>query len=82
MYARKGEKQHRSYLKKILWGRGIFFRWLAKKIEKTDLHFFVCQRCGSTLKELPEDKCPICEGPVEHYKEVEKVKQAPSKPGF
>lgn len=74
MYAWKGEKQHRNYLKRMLWGKGIFFRWLAKKIEKKDLHFFVCQRCGSSLTELPQDKCPICDGPVEHYKEVVRIR--------
>jgi rubrerythrin len=74
IYAWKGERQHRNHLKKVLWGRGIFFGWLARRIEKSDLQFFVCQRCGSTLTEFPEDKCPICEGPVELYEEVERTK--------
>jgi rubrerythrin len=61
-------------LKKVLSGTGIFFGMLAKKIEKTDVRFFVCQRCGSTLTALTEDTCPICKGPVAGYKEVERIK--------
>lgn len=74
MYAWKAEKQHRDLLKKVLSGTGVFFGLLAKKIKKTDVQFFVCQRCGSTLTELPEDMCPICKGPVAGYKEVERIK--------
>ena len=74
IYAWKAEKQHLDLLKKVLSGTGIFFGMLAKKIEKTDVRFFVCQRCGSTLTELPKDRCPICKGPVAGYKEVERIK--------
>ena len=74
MYAWQAEKQHRDLLKKVLSGTGIFFGVLAKKIEKTDVQFFVCRICGSTLTELPEDVCPICQGPVAGYKEVERIK--------
>ena len=73
-YAWQAEEQHRDLLKKVLSGTGIFFGVLAKKIEKTDVQFFVCQRCGSTLTALPEDTCPICKGPVAGYKEVERIK--------
>jgi rubrerythrin len=73
-YAWKAEKQHLDLLKKVLSGTGIFFGVLAKKIEKTDVQFFVCQRCGSTLTALPEDTCPICKGSVAGYKEVERIK--------
>ena len=74
MYAWQAEKQHQHLLKNVLSGTGTFFEVLAKKIEKTDIQFFVCQRCGSTLTELPEDVCPICRGPVAAYKEVERIK--------
>jgi len=73
-YAWKAEKQHLDLLKKVLSGTGIFFGMLAKKMEKTDVQFFVCQRCGSTLTELPKDRCPICKGPVAGYKEVERIR--------
>ena len=71
-YAWKAEKQHLDLLKKVLSRTGIFFGELAKKIEKTDVQFFVCQRWGSTLTELRRDMCPICKGPVAQYKEVER----------
>jgi rubrerythrin len=73
-YAWQAEEQHRDLLKKVLSGTGIFFGVLAKKIEKADVQFFVCQRCGSTLIELPEDVCPICKSPVAVYKELERIK--------
>lgn len=79
-YAWKAEKQHLDLLKKVLSGTGIFFGMLAREIEKADVQFFVCQRCGSTLTELPRDVCPICKGPVARYREMERVKHAPSKP--
>jgi rubrerythrin len=73
-YAWQAEEQHRDLLKKVLSGTGIFFGVLAKTIEKTDVQFFVCQRCGSTLTELPEDTCPICKGSVARYEEVERIR--------
>lgn len=73
-YAWKAEEQHHDLMEKVLSDTGIFFGLLAKKIEKTDVRFFVCQRCGSTLTELPKDICPICKGPVARYEEVERVK--------
>ena len=74
MYAWQAEKQHRDLLKKVLLGTGIFFGVLARKMEKTDVQFFVCQRDGSTLTELPKDMCPICKGPVAQYNEVERIR--------
>lgn len=74
-YAWKAEEQHHNLMEKVLSGTGVFFGLLAKKIEMTDIHVFVCQRCGSTLTELPRDMCPICKGPVALYKEVEMIKE-------
>jgi rubrerythrin len=73
-YAWQAEKQHRDLLKKVLSGTGIFFGVLARKIEKTHVQFFVCQRDGSTLTELPKDMCPICKGLVTGYKKVQRIK--------
>jgi len=66
-YAWESEKQHRDLIRKIQSGTGIFFGALAKKIESTSVHYYVCQRCGSTLTELPTDQCPVCTGSVSHY---------------
>jgi rubrerythrin len=70
----EGEKQHRDLINKIKSGTGMLFSLLAKFIEKTPSQFFVCQMCGSTVRELPEEICVICEKPVSYYKEVETVK--------
>jgi rubrerythrin len=74
-YAWKAEEQHHDLMEKVLSGTGIFFGLLTKKIEKTNVQFFVCQRCGSTVTVLPRDVCPICKGPVARYKEVERIKE-------
>lgn len=73
-YAWESEKQHRDLIQKIQSGTGILFGVLTRKVEKTPTQFFVCQSCGSTLRELPKDTCPICESPVSQYKEVERIK--------
>ena len=73
-YAWKAEQQHHDLMKKVLSGTGIFFGVLAKRIEKTDIRFFVCQKCGSTLTELPKDNCPICKSCVSKCEEVERIK--------
>jgi rubrerythrin len=80
IYAWKAEKQHLGLLQEVLSGTGILFGMLVKKIEKTDVRFFVCPRCGSTLTELPKEMCPICKGPVAGYTEVERVKYTHPKP--
>ena len=69
-YAWKAEKQHRDLLKRIKSGTGIFFGLLTQKIEGSPSPYFVCQRCGSTLTELPQAACPICNGPATNYKEI------------
>ncbi len=70
----EGEKQHRDLINKIKSGTGYLFSLLAKFIEKTPTQFFVCQICGSTVRELPEEICVICKKPVSYYKKVETVK--------
>ena len=69
-YAWEAEKQHRKLLKKIKSGTGIFFGFLAQKIEGSPSPYFVCQNCGSTLSEIPETTCPICGGPSAKYIEI------------
>jgi len=73
-YSWEAEKQHRELILKMQSGTGIFFGILAKKIEETSFQYFVCQACGSTTVELPNQMCPICKGPVSVYKEVERLK--------
>jgi rubrerythrin len=73
-YAWESEKQHRELIKKIESGTGILFKMLSGIIEKTPNRYFVCQECGSTIRELPEVACPICKSSVSNYKEIERVK--------
>ena len=73
-YAWEGEKQHRDLIEKIKSGTGIFFGFLAQKIEKTLIQFHICQGCGSPVVELSKDICSICQCLPPRYKEVEMVK--------
>jgi rubrerythrin len=69
-YAWKSEQQHKELLQKIRSATGMFFGLLTKKIEGNPVDYFVCQRCGSTLVELPKDSCPVCDSPVSVYKKI------------
>jgi rubrerythrin len=71
-YAWDTEKQHRDLIQKMQSGTGIFFGILAKKMEEPPLKFFICQTCGSTVQELPDQDCPICGSPVSVYHEVKR----------
>jgi rubrerythrin len=70
-HAWQSEKQHRELITQLLSGSGLLFGVLARTIEKTPVDYFVCDRCGSTLPELPKDTCPICAGPVSNYRKVD-----------
>lgn len=70
-HAWEAEKQHRDLITQIISGSGMFFGFMVKKIEGTPVDYFVCDACGSTLVELPKDKCPICGGPVSRYQKVQ-----------
>lgn len=69
-YAWKSEKQHRDLLKQTRSAIRFFFGKVAKQLKQAE-KYFVCQRCGSTLSELPKEVCPICSSPASLYKEVE-----------
>ena len=73
-YAWESEKQHRTLIEKIESGTGILFGLLASRIEGKPFRYFVCQACGSTIRELPTEACPICSIPVSHYREIERIK--------
>lgn len=76
-YAWQAEKQHRDLIQKIQSGTGIFFGILIKKIEEMPTQYFVCQNCGSTLTELPDQHCPICGTSVSNYHLLEKIELSP-----
>lgn len=71
-YAWQSEMQHRNLIQKMLSGTGMLFEILAQRIESTDAHYFVCQKCGFTVVKFQKDVCSICNGPASNYKEVHK----------
>ena len=66
-YAWKSHRQHRDIIEKIQKWSPDFFETVAKRIDEQTDRYFVCQICGSTLYEIPDSKCPICEYPSTHY---------------
>jgi len=70
-HAWESEKQHRDLVTQLLSGTGIMFGVLVRTIEGKAVTYLICQKCGSTLDELPKDKCPICGGPVSNYRKIE-----------
>jgi len=73
-YAWKSEKQHRELIKEIRSGTGLFFSLLKKEFEENPNNYFICQRCGSTLTEMPETTCPVCGSPASSYEQLPKKK--------
>ena len=71
-YAWQSEMQHRDLIQNMLSGTGILFEVLAQRIEATDAHYFVCQKCGATVVKLQKDVCSICKSPASNYKEVQR----------
>ena len=70
-YAWESEKQHLDILKEIQrWSPG-HFEAVARKIENETGQYFVCTICGSTVIQIPKEKCPICHFPSENYRKVE-----------
>jgi len=67
-YAWRSEKQHRELIREIQSGTGVFFELLKKEFKANPRTYFVCSHCGSTLDELPPDRCPICGGPASNYR--------------
>lgn len=62
----KVKVQHRDLAKEILSSMESFFGIGAKAPDE----FFVCQRCGSTLGEIPDLTCPVCQGPTSGYEKA------------
>ncbi|VEN73163.1 conserved hypothetical protein [Candidatus Desulfarcum epimagneticum] len=72
MYSWKSHQQHEKIIRDIKKFSGLFFKPLAKKIEKMSPHYHVCDICGSTMDEKPELPCEICDYPVSHYKKIQR----------
>ena len=72
MYSWKSHQQHEKIIKKIKKYSGLFFRPLAKKIERMNPNYYVCEICGSTVDEEPELPCVICNYSMVHYKNIKR----------
>ncbi|MCD6394120.1 MAG: rubrerythrin family protein [Planctomycetes bacterium] len=59
----KVDVQHRELAEEILSSLESFFG-IGAKIPDA---FYVCQGCGSTVVDVPDLTCPICEGPISDY---------------
>lgn len=66
-HAWKVDVQHCELAEEILSSLESFFG-IAAKIPDT---FHVCQGCGSTVVDVPELTCPICEGPISDYEQAD-----------
>ncbi|RKY08173.1 MAG: hypothetical protein DRP66_05145 [Planctomycetota bacterium] len=62
-HAWKVDVQHCELAEEILKSLESFFG-IAARIPDA---FYVCQGCGSTVVDVPEPTCPICEGPISDY---------------
>jgi rubrerythrin len=70
-YAVESEKKHSAYIRRIQNHAGLRFQFLAKYMETRPVRYYVCRKCGYTVIKLPHKACPVCERPVDYYKEVE-----------
>ncbi len=66
-HAQKVDVQHGDLAEEILSSLESFFG-IAAKIPDA---FYVCQDCGSTVVDIPELTCPICEGPISDYEQAD-----------
>ncbi len=66
-HARKVDIQHGDLAEEILSSLKSFFG-IAAKIPDA---FYVCHACGSTVVDIPELTCPICEGPISDYEQAD-----------
>ncbi len=66
-HAWKVDVQHRELAEDVLSSLQSFFG-IAAKIPDV---FHVCQGCGSTLADVPELTCPVCEGPISDYAQAD-----------
>jgi len=62
-HAWKVDAQQRDLAEEILDSMESFFG-IGAKVPDT---FYVCQGCGSTVVDVPELTCPVCEGPISDY---------------
>jgi rubrerythrin len=70
-YSWASHKQHLDIINKIRKWSPSFFEKVAKRIDENTDHYYVCEICGSTVVELPEEPCPVCNQGPSHYRLIE-----------
>jgi len=70
-YAWESHKQHRGIIIRIQEYSPDHFETVATTIDEDTGSFYICAICGSTLNEIPLNKCPICGNPSSHYRKIE-----------
>jgi rubrerythrin len=63
-WADKVEKIHYGYFEDA-------YKELKEGKKPADATYYVCQRCGNTVKGKAPDKCPICGAPAKAFKKIE-----------
>lgn len=70
-YAWNSERLHLDILRSIERWTPTHFEAVARKIEDETAQYLVCQICGATMVELPEESCPVCELPASNIHRIE-----------
>lgn len=69
-YSWKSHQQHLDIINKIRRWSPTMFETVARRIDKRANRYFVCEVCGSTVVELPEENCPVCSVEVSRYRQI------------
>ena len=69
-YALASEKQHREIIERVQRYTESFFDRVVKAIDEMTSHYFVCQVCGSTVRQKPAGNCAICNSPSSNYRRI------------
>jgi len=70
MYSWKSHQQHEKKISQIKKYTPFLFGTVAQKIEDMHMDFHVCEICGSTIDQPPEQPCDICNYSESHYKKI------------
>ena len=69
-YSWASHRQHLDIIQKIRRWSPSFFESVARKIDESTDRYYVCQVCGSTVTEMPEETCPVCGEVVSVYRRI------------
>jgi len=70
-YAWESHRQHKEILDKIKEYTPDYFEDVARRIDEESGVFYVCEICGSTTNQVPQEECEICAYSVDHYRKID-----------